>query len=184
MNVLWRSDCSFCTSNSVWYIVNSHRSYWVCSSELDGCVSEQRGQGLVTSQFEQFHTCSAAFSRVGWYEGLMDRYQTALPSVTVANSTCHLPRADAFHLLRDPVSGDLPWPGLLFGLTILATWVWCTDQVTLTSIWRSVKVYNDTGTKHIGVFGHCKAHTDLGTILIFLRSSISCLYSPHCAWTR
>lgn len=70
-----------------------------------------------------------AFSRVGWYEGLMDRYQTALPSVTVANSTCHLPRADAFHLLRDPVSGDLPWPGLLFGLTILATWVWCTDQV-------------------------------------------------------
>ncbi|XP_036970271.1 sodium/glucose cotransporter 4 isoform X2 [Acanthopagrus latus] len=70
-----------------------------------------------------------AFSKVGWYEGLVERYMSAVPSVTVTNTTCHLPRNDAFHLFRDPVSGDLPWPGLLFGLTVLATWVWCTDQV-------------------------------------------------------
>ncbi|KAM8746250.1 sodium/glucose cotransporter 4 isoform 1-T1 [Acanthopagrus schlegelii] len=70
-----------------------------------------------------------AFSKVGWYEGLVERYMLAVPSVTVTNTTCHLPRNDAFHLFRDPVSGDLPWPGLLFGLTVLATWVWCTDQV-------------------------------------------------------
>lgn len=73
---------------------------------------------------------SSAFSEVGWYEGLVTRYMSALPSATVTNTTCHLPRRDAFHLFRDPVSGDLPWPGLLFGLTVLATWVWCTDQVT------------------------------------------------------
>ncbi len=72
-----------------------------------------------------------AFSKVGWYEGLVDRYMSAVPSVTVDNTTCHLPRSDAFHLFRDPVSGDLPWPGLVFGLTVLATWVWCMDQVTL-----------------------------------------------------
>ncbi|XP_074493052.1 sodium/glucose cotransporter 4-like isoform X3 [Sebastes fasciatus] len=54
---------------------------------------------------------------------------SAVPSVTVANTTCHLPRSDAFHMLRDPVSGDLPWPGLLFGLNVLSTWVWCTDQI-------------------------------------------------------
>ncbi|XP_044054929.1 sodium/glucose cotransporter 4 isoform X3 [Siniperca chuatsi] len=70
-----------------------------------------------------------AFSKVGWYEGLVDRYMSAVPLVTVANTTCHLPLSDAFHLFRDPVSGDLPWPGLVFGLTVLATWVWCTDQV-------------------------------------------------------
>ncbi|TKS74291.1 Sodium/glucose cotransporter 4 [Collichthys lucidus] len=69
------------------------------------------------------------FSKVGWYEGLLDRYMSAVPSVTVANTTCHLPRSDAFRLFRDPVSGDLPWPGLVFGLTVLATWCWCTDQV-------------------------------------------------------
>ncbi|KAM8874030.1 sodium/glucose cotransporter 4 isoform 1-T1 [Spinachia spinachia] len=70
-----------------------------------------------------------AFSKVGWYEGLVESYMSAAPSMTVANTTCHLPRRDAFHLFRDPVSGDLPWPGLVFGLTVLATWVWCADQV-------------------------------------------------------
>ncbi|MEQ2168816.1 Sodium/glucose cotransporter 1 [Goodea atripinnis] len=42
---------------------------------------------------------------------------------------CYQPRQDAFHLFRDPINGDLPWPGLVFGLTIQATWYWCTDQV-------------------------------------------------------
>ncbi|KAM4548016.1 sodium/glucose cotransporter 4 [Odontesthes bonariensis] len=70
-----------------------------------------------------------AFSKVGWYQGLVDRYMSSVPLVTVVNTTCHSPRNDAFHMFRDPVSGDLPWPGLVFGLTVLATWVWCTDQV-------------------------------------------------------
>ncbi|KAK2815967.1 hypothetical protein Q5P01_026434 [Channa striata] len=70
-----------------------------------------------------------AFSKVGWYEGLVIRYMSSVPSVTVTNTTCHLPPSDAFHMFRDPISGDLPWPGLVFGLTVLATWCWCTDQV-------------------------------------------------------
>ncbi|XP_016818266.2 sodium/glucose cotransporter 4 isoform X6 [Pan troglodytes] len=69
------------------------------------------------------------FQDVGWYPGLEQRYRQAIPNVTVPNTTCHLPRPDAFHMLRDPVSGDIPWPGLIFGLTVLATWCWCTDQV-------------------------------------------------------
>ncbi|XP_033709042.1 sodium/glucose cotransporter 4 isoform X2 [Tursiops truncatus] len=69
------------------------------------------------------------FQEVGWYPGLEQRYRQAIPNVTVPNTTCHLPRPDAFHMLRDPVSGDIPWPGLIFGLTVLATWCWCTDQV-------------------------------------------------------
>ncbi|CAF93455.1 unnamed protein product, partial [Tetraodon nigroviridis] len=70
-----------------------------------------------------------SFAKVGWYEGLVEQYMSATPSVAVANTTCHLPRNDSFHMFRDAVSGDLPWPGMVFGLTILATWVWCTDQV-------------------------------------------------------
>ncbi|CAL8269872.1 unnamed protein product [Arctogadus glacialis] len=70
-----------------------------------------------------------AFAEVGWYEGLLSRYPSAVPNVTVANTTCHWTRSEAFHLLRDPISGDIPWPGLLFGLTVLSTWVRCTDQV-------------------------------------------------------
>ncbi|CAO2588498.1 Sodium/glucose cotransporter 4 [Lemmus lemmus] len=69
------------------------------------------------------------FKEVGWYPGLQQLYKQAIPNATVPNTTCHLPRPDAFHMLRDPVNGDIPWPGLIFGLTVLATWCWCTDQV-------------------------------------------------------
>ncbi|XP_032756244.1 sodium/glucose cotransporter 4 [Rattus rattus] len=69
------------------------------------------------------------FQEVGWYPGLQQLYRQSIPNVTVPNTTCHLPRPDAFHMLRDPVNGDIPWPGLIFGLTVLATWCWCTDQV-------------------------------------------------------
>lgn len=72
---------------------------------------------------------STGFQEVGWYPGLEQRYRQAIPNATVPNTTCHLPRSDAFHMLRDPVNGDIPWPGLIFGLTVLATWCWCTDQV-------------------------------------------------------
>nr|XP_002119840.1 sodium/glucose cotransporter 1 [Ciona intestinalis] len=70
-----------------------------------------------------------SFVRVGGYAALQEKYMKAIPSVLSNNSNCGIPRADAFHVLRDPIKGDLPWPGLTFGLTILATWYWCTDQV-------------------------------------------------------
>lgn len=38
------------------------------------------------------------------------------------------------HMFRDPHTGDLPWTGMTFGLTILATWYWCTDQVCLQTV--------------------------------------------------
>uniref|UniRef100_A0A8C2GCP7 Sodium/glucose cotransporter 1 n=1 Tax=Cyprinus carpio TaxID=7962 RepID=A0A8C2GCP7_CYPCA len=72
-----------------------------------------------------------AFNEVGGYENFKDRYMTAIPSVVGVNISeeCYTPRADSFHIFRDPLSGDLPWPGLIFGLTIQAGWYWCTDQV-------------------------------------------------------
>ncbi|XP_045442431.1 sodium/glucose cotransporter 5 isoform X3 [Pipistrellus kuhlii] len=70
-----------------------------------------------------------AFDQIGGYEQLAAAYAQAIPSKTVANTTCHLPRADAMHMFRDPSTADLPWTGMTFGLTIMATWYWCTDQV-------------------------------------------------------
>ncbi|XP_053936477.1 sodium/mannose cotransporter SLC5A10 isoform X2 [Cuculus canorus] len=70
-----------------------------------------------------------AFNEIGGYPNLEEAYLKAMPSKIVPNTTCHLPRADAMHLFRDPVSGDLPWTGMTFGLSIMATWYWCTDQV-------------------------------------------------------
>ncbi|XP_059510073.1 sodium/mannose cotransporter SLC5A10 isoform X3 [Stegostoma tigrinum] len=71
----------------------------------------------------------AAFNKIGGYHNLESVYLKAVPTKIIPNTTCHLPRADAMHLFRDPVTGDLPWTGMIFGLSILATWYWCTDQV-------------------------------------------------------
>ncbi|XP_043924797.1 sodium/glucose cotransporter 1 [Protopterus annectens] len=75
-----------------------------------------------------------AFNEVGGYENFKEKYMNAIPSIIsfgnfTAKEACYTPRQDAFHIFRDPITGDLPWPGLIFGLTVLATWYWCTDQV-------------------------------------------------------
>ncbi|XP_045426240.1 sodium/glucose cotransporter 2 isoform X2 [Pipistrellus kuhlii] len=78
-----------------------------------------------------------AFHEVGGYSGLFDKYLGAMTSLTVSedpvvgniSSACYRPRPDSYHLLRDPVTGDLPWPALLLGLTIVSGWYWCSDQV-------------------------------------------------------
>jgi hypothetical protein len=64
----------------------------------------------------------------------MEKYMKAIPSlISYGNTTieekCYTPRADSFHIFRDPITGDIPWPGLIFGMSILALWYWCTDQV-------------------------------------------------------
>lgn len=91
-----------------------------------------------------------AFNEIGWYPGLAEKYMTAIPNVTVPNTTCHLPRADSFHMFRDAVTGDLPWPGLIFGLTVIATWVWCADQVL---VQRSLSAKNLSHAKGGSVLG-------------------------------
>ncbi|XP_009871955.1 PREDICTED: sodium/glucose cotransporter 1-like isoform X1 [Apaloderma vittatum] len=75
-----------------------------------------------------------AFAEVGGYDALMKKYMEAIPAnVTYGNTTvdpkCYTPREDSFHIFRDAVTGDMPWPGLIFGLSIIALWYWCTDQV-------------------------------------------------------
>uniref|UniRef100_A0A8B9MC44 Sodium/glucose cotransporter 1 n=1 Tax=Accipiter nisus TaxID=211598 RepID=A0A8B9MC44_9AVES len=75
-----------------------------------------------------------AFAEVGGYDDFMRKYMEAIPSnISYGNTTidaeCYTPRRDSFHIFRDAVTGDLPWPGLVFGLSIIALWYWCTDQV-------------------------------------------------------
>uniref|UniRef100_A0A3B3Y7B9 Sodium/glucose cotransporter 1 n=1 Tax=Poecilia mexicana TaxID=48701 RepID=A0A3B3Y7B9_9TELE len=71
-----------------------------------------------------------AFNKVGGYANFEKLYMAAIPTNTTnIRAECYEPRKDSFHLFRDPITGDLPWPGMVFGLTIQATWYWCTDQV-------------------------------------------------------
>ncbi|XP_020500038.2 sodium/glucose cotransporter 2 [Labrus bergylta] len=78
-----------------------------------------------------------SFVEVGGYSALLDKYSAAKPSNVSSIDPqsysipphCYTPRQDAFSLLRDPIAGDLPWPGVLFGISIVGSWYWCTDQV-------------------------------------------------------
>ncbi|XP_072273629.1 sodium/myo-inositol cotransporter 2 [Pyxicephalus adspersus] len=70
-----------------------------------------------------------SFIKIGGLGALEESYFAAIPSNRSANSSCGIPREDAFHLFRDPVTSDLPWPGVLVGMTIPSIWYWCTDQV-------------------------------------------------------
>ncbi|XP_061892759.1 sodium/myo-inositol cotransporter 2 isoform X2 [Entelurus aequoreus] len=70
-----------------------------------------------------------SFVEVGGWNALMTDYPNAIPSVRVPNSTCGIPREDAFHIFRDPVTSDLPWPGVIVGMSIPSMWYWCSDQV-------------------------------------------------------
>ncbi|ESO99197.1 hypothetical protein LOTGIDRAFT_141995 [Lottia gigantea] len=67
----------------------------------------------------------------GFY-GLQEKYMTAIANTTSDNITlykCALPREDSFHIFRSITTGDLPWTGAVFGVTIFALWVWCSDQL-------------------------------------------------------
>ncbi|XP_051488218.1 sodium/glucose cotransporter 5 isoform X4 [Apus apus] len=97
-----------------------------------------------------------AFDEIGGYPNLEEAYLKAVPSKIIPNATCHLPRVDAMHLFRDPVSGDLPWTGMTFGLSIMATWYWCTDQVI---VQRSLSAKN---------LSHAKAGSILASYLKML----------------
>uniref|UniRef100_A0AAX7V7C2 Sodium/myo-inositol cotransporter 2 n=1 Tax=Astatotilapia calliptera TaxID=8154 RepID=A0AAX7V7C2_ASTCA len=69
------------------------------------------------------------FVEVGGWNAFMEGYGKAIPSIRVPNSTCGIPREDAFHIFRDPVTSDLPWPGVIVGMSIPSMWYWCSDQV-------------------------------------------------------
>ncbi|XP_003419232.2 solute carrier family 5 member 4 [Loxodonta africana] len=75
-----------------------------------------------------------AFAEVGGYESFTEKYMNAIPSVVegdnlTVSSTCYTPGPDSFHIFQDAVTGNIPWPGTILGMTILASWYWCTDQV-------------------------------------------------------
>lgn len=75
-----------------------------------------------------------ALIQVGGYEQIMEQFLKAASNSTFLdqalywNHTCGFPPNDSFHIFRG-MDSDYPWPGLVFGLTLLATYYWCTNQV-------------------------------------------------------
>lgn len=111
-----------------------------------------------------------AFVKVGGINALMYKYFEAIPkssynfinstgNVTFSNytqSSCGLPREDAFHILRDAVNSDLPWPGVLLRSTFVSTWYWCADQVIVQRVLAAKNI------------GHARGATIMAGFLKFL----------------
>ncbi|XP_064612119.1 sodium/glucose cotransporter 4-like [Liolophura sinensis] len=103
-----------------------------------------------------------SFIRVGSYEAIERKFFSAWPNTTrypVENSTyakCGIPPENSYHLIRAADDGGLPWPGIMFGLTISSVWYWCSDQVI---VQRALAAKNVT---------HAKAGTILAGWLKFL----------------
>ena len=38
-----------------------------------------------------------------------------------------------YNLFRPATDPELPWSGMIFGLTVIAVWYWCSDQVLITT---------------------------------------------------
>nr|ARQ84971.1 sodium:glucose cotransporter 1-like protein [Tridacna squamosa] len=77
-----------------------------------------------------------SFVRVGGYEEVVKRYFEAWPKTTRDNYgtndsywECGIPPDNSMNLIRSYDDGSLPWPGIMFGLTISSIWYWCSDQV-------------------------------------------------------
>ena len=58
---------------------------------------------------------------------------TAVANVTYVSpdtgAACGLPRGDAWTILREAATSDMPWPGFLLGQTPASIWYWCADQM-------------------------------------------------------
>ena len=74
---------------------------------------------------------NTGFVKVGGFEALRYKYSAAIAQTLANNTTCGLPDPEAFHIFRDPIHGDHPWPGLFLQASIGCLWYWCADQVRI-----------------------------------------------------
>ncbi|KAK3785327.1 hypothetical protein RRG08_045555 [Elysia crispata] len=78
------------------------------------------------------------FIEVGGYQELEHKFFSAFPNTTRVHlgkddnysyTDCGKPPSNSYKLVRAADDGDLPWPGVFFGLAISSVWYWCSDQV-------------------------------------------------------
>ncbi|XP_045030640.1 sodium/glucose cotransporter 1 isoform X1 [Daphnia magna] len=75
-----------------------------------------------------------AFVEVGGYNELIRKFFMSYPNETYTaydlnNRSCANIPPDAMHLFKSIKSPELPWTGVIFGVTISSIWYWCSDQV-------------------------------------------------------
>ena len=81
---------------------------------------------------------TVGFIAVGGFEAAMFKFMSAIPNTTILHRmvgddssrfSCGIPPDNSLHFIRAADDDNLPWPGVLFGLSVISIWYWCTDQV-------------------------------------------------------
>ena len=78
------------------------------------------------------HIYFLGFKEIGGFSNLYPKYMNATTAFRDINSSCGLPREDAFHILRHPVKSDIPWLGTVLHILFGCLWYFCCDQVDYT----------------------------------------------------
>ncbi|XP_069120112.1 sodium/mannose cotransporter SLC5A10-like [Argopecten irradians] len=76
-----------------------------------------------------FVLMGTGMNEIGSIENLQKRYMNSSATIRIANSSCGLPRKDAFHIFLDPTGSEQPWPGLVVVSTLGCVAYWCCDQM-------------------------------------------------------
>lgn len=75
-----------------------------------------------------FLVMGLSLDEIGGYKNIETEYQKAIPSHILPNSTCGMPREDAFHVLRG-LNADYPWPSMILQCGVASAWYWICDQI-------------------------------------------------------
>ncbi|GFU52894.1 hypothetical protein NPIL_363712 [Nephila pilipes] len=75
-----------------------------------------------------------SIAKVGGYSELVQNFKDIIVNDSYVgynskNESCSAVPENYMNLLRAPYDSELPWTGMVFGLTINAIWYWCSDQV-------------------------------------------------------
>lgn len=76
---------------------------------------------------------------MGGYSSLVSRFAVvpineSYVGFNAKNESCSAVPTNYMSLLRSSADSELPWTGMIFGLTINAVWYWCSDQVSITPL--------------------------------------------------
>lgn len=86
-----------------------------------------------------------ALVEIGGLDALRVEFMSSIPNSTLyGSSPCGIPQESAWHIFRPANDPDYPWPGVMFGITLLSAYFFCTNQVF---VQRSLAAKNITHSK-------------------------------------
>lgn len=78
-----------------------------------------------------FRQLLTAIVNIGGFGNMYTEYMRAIPNDTyvLGNTSCGVPREADWHIFQPASDPQYPWPGVGFGIILLSSYFWCTNQV-------------------------------------------------------